>query len=354
MKSFNKLVILCLVLSNSIAFADKDRDKTLKKLTNEEITRIARLGHIPSLILIDGVILKGRGGNGHSDILNNENSVVPDTTKGRGGNGIKDDYVIDINAGSSFGKNIATIAKNIGIVWKTVCEKEVSNQQAYCEYLDIYLNKLNDIQFSGANQVFVKDKDGAILERDAVNDGLSSIAINTSRWKSLNTGYQKSVEQAQVELILHEVLSLDGLNLDASDNYSGSSAVISIIDHLGYDFKMIASVTQLPLANSVSLQTSGILKSGREYIQSILEKDGLSVTTGYARYTLTVNLKCLESSAEMQICALAVSMVDNFKQDSRVINGIEQNMGLISMKTETDYQSTFGTIFAQALRYLHF
>lgn len=211
------------------------------------------------------------------------------------------------NGGNSIAGHFTTIATNVAYAWEDICINR--RYFANCDYLESYKDLLKK---SSHRFVTVKSEKKVVahddIEREAVNDGKSSITVSETKWLAMNEAPNKDMRR--IKLVMHEFFTI--INLDASDFYEASNNVLSEISRSGYRLERIAKDELLPRKCSINIKGdyySYIDDTTRIYLT---RKNYEVANPGeITRYTLELKSEC--EDIRLNSCTLKARMIDNLK-----------------------------------------
>lgn len=250
------------------------------------------------------------------------------------------------NGGNSTAAHFSTIANNIVIVWEDICKNQ-KDTEAYCNYVQDLKSALNK---DSSKYVVIKAQDDSETfaydgqEREAINNGVNEIIVNTHLWNKMNDDLNES--QRQISLVLHEYFSV--MELDSSDNYSFSTKVIGVLSRKHYDLKKISQFEVLPSSCSIKTSRMNNIELNHFYKSGLGNKNySLKNSLEKTRYELDLINKCNDSSLTTA-CAIHAQLKDNYtgtivydqilvnsaiaKSESKLINSMNEEV-LNNIKT---------------------
>ena len=217
------------------------------------------------------------------------------------------------NGGHSVASHFSTIANNISMVWKDICENK-QDKTAYCNYLEDYNNTLDKdniryIKIKAEDEKKDIDHTCKIDDtvREACNDGDKLIVVNSTAWSEIDNSARK------INLVLHEIFSV--MELDSSDHYQYSMKFFSAIKHKGYDLNKIAAHEVLPQPCSTSIIENANGEKVKRTLKQTLKSKRLKIKNSneQTRYTIELSSKCNQKSF-VTACAIQGKLVDHYTE----------------------------------------
>jgi len=212
------------------------------------------------------------------------------------------------NGGISVAADFTMLAHNFVTIWEDSCQ-ENKNRSLRCRYIFDFKSLL-DKESSLYTKIQIEEKTEAYdgKEREATNDGFSTITVNKTRWLEMQSSRNEQDQIRMIKLVVHEYFSIIGL--DSSDYYQASNEVIGMILRKGILPEVITRAEGLPDLCSLNLTDDD--NSINQYELALLEDKSflLNGINEISRYSLKVKRACYDDSLG-NICTIYIEQVDN-------------------------------------------
>lgn len=222
------------------------------------------------------------------------------------------------NGGISVAADFSMVAHNFVKVWENLCNQG-QKKTLKCMYI-MDFKSLLDKESSLYTKIQVEDKTEAYdgEEREAVNDGFSTITVNKKQWLQMQKSKDEQDQLRILKLVVHEYFSIMGL--DSSDYYKASNDVIGVILRKGILPEALIRAEGLP--NLCSLNLMDNQTNVQPYELNILRNKSyvLNDISEVSRYSLKIRRACF-SEGIGDICTIYIEQFDNLTQKS-VYNNI--------------------------------
>jgi len=216
------------------------------------------------------------------------------------------------NGGNSTASHFSTIARNVHMVWKDICENE-KDPEGYCNYVKDFDGLLNK---DSGKYVLVKGEkdpnkvkayDGEI--REAINyTDPNEIIVNEQAWIDMEG--DPKVDSRSIRLVMHEYLTFIGL--DGSDHYDSSTAIFGMLVRKGYDLKKLASSEGLPSPCSLSINGHSSSSIHNEFKKGLIKRGYLVKNSNEeTRFKLNLISACADKTATNS-CAVHAQITDTY------------------------------------------